>query len=534
MTTEPTVADAPLYADPRVHQRRWLTLVMLCLSLMVISIGNTSLNLALPVFARDLHAATSELQWVVAGYSLVFAGFLFTAGALGDRFGRKGTLQFGLALFLVAAALATSSHQMWQLIACRAVMGLAGAFIMPSTLSILINVFPPHERPKAIAIWASVIGVSGSLGTILSGALLQKFWYGSVFLINVPLVAIALIGGRFWVPKTRNELGMRLDPGGAAISIIAMTSAAFGLIEAPDKGWGSATTVGAFCISALAVLAFILWERRTSDPMIDLALFRRAPFSAGSAGMMLMYVAIFGMMFLMAQYLQLVRNAGPLDAAIRMTPFAFSVLLVGPITPKLVHRFGSRVVIGMGLGLWTLSMFAFMQVTRGTPYALVALIFAGQGAGFSVTQPSMTSAIMSAVPHHRAGVGSAMNDTVRELGASLGVAIVGSLAASRFHDNMMPITRGLAGPARATAQSSLAAALRVAETLKHPQQFATDARDAFMASMHWSLTAGVVAAVSAAVIVIRYMPRDVAHGRETALNDKDVETTGAEPDSVDA
>ncbi|TMK84896.1 MAG: MFS transporter, partial [Actinobacteria bacterium] len=229
--------------DEQIHERRWWTLAVLVLSLIIIFVGNSSLNVAIPVLSRELHATTSQLQWVVAVYSLVFAGLLFTTGALGDRYGRKGALQLGLLLYLVAAGLATLSSAMWQLIVCRAVMGAAAALIMPSTLSILINVFPSEERPRAIAIWASFLGAAGAIGPTVSGWLLVHFWYGSVFFVNVPFILLALVSGWFLVPRSRDPEEARFDPGGALLSIVGIVALVYGLIEAPAKGWGSASTL---------------------------------------------------------------------------------------------------------------------------------------------------------------------------------------------------------------------------------------------------------------------------------------------------
>src|SRR5262252_1951326 len=209
-------------SEPQLYARRWWALAVLCLSLLIVFVGNSSLNVAIPTLARDLHATESQLQWVVAIYSLVFAGLLFTTGAIGDRFGRKGTLQCGLLLFAVSAYLASQATSMGQIIACRALMGLAAALIMPSTLSIIINVFPGHERPKAIAIWASVTGAAGALGPVASGYLLGHFWFGSVFLVNVPIIIVALVAGKFLVPKSRDPEESQFDPIGAVLSIVGI------------------------------------------------------------------------------------------------------------------------------------------------------------------------------------------------------------------------------------------------------------------------------------------------------------------------
>ena len=287
---------------------------MLCLSLMIVIVGNSSLNVTLPTLARELHATESQLQWVVASYSLVFAGLLFSTGALGDRFGRKGTLQLGLALFLVAAAFAAESTSMHEIIACRAVMGAAAALIMPATLSIVINVFPPEERTKAIAIWASITGAAGGFGPLISGWLLGHFWYGAVFLVNVPIIAVALVAGRFLVPRSRDPEEAKLDPVGAVLSIIGIVALVFGLIEAPERGWLSAPTLTAFAVAVVVLTLFVLWELRNPTPMLDMHLFRAPAFSTGSSGMILLFLAMFGTMFLVTQYFQLVLGLQPVLA----------------------------------------------------------------------------------------------------------------------------------------------------------------------------------------------------------------------------
>lgn len=246
--------------ESTAHRRRWWMLGVLCLSLLIVFVGNSSLNVAIPTLSRDLGATESQLQWVVAAYSLVFAGLLFSTGAVGDRFGRKGALQLGLVGFLVGAVLASASTEMWQLIACRAVMGASAAFIMPSTLSILVNVFPTEERAKAIAIWAATTGAAGAIGPVASGWLLGHYWYGSVFLINVPFILLALVTGWCLVPTSRDPEQARLDPVGAVLSTIGISSLVYGLIEAPGKGWASTQTLSAFVIAIVVLSAFVLWS----------------------------------------------------------------------------------------------------------------------------------------------------------------------------------------------------------------------------------------------------------------------------------
>src|SRR5690242_2634511 len=335
--------------EEQAYARRWWTLAVLCLSLLIVFGGNSTLNVALPTLSRDLGANESQLQWVVAIYSLVFAGLLFTTGALGDRFGRKGALQAGLIAFAVAAALASQATNMGQLIACRALMGAAAALIMPSTLSIIINIFPPEERPKAIAVWASITGAAGALGPVASGYLLGHYWFGSVFLINVPIIVIALVGGKFLVPQSRDPEEARLDPLGAVLSTIGIVALVYGLIEAPDKGWGSTETLVAFGIAIVVLFAFVLWELHVDEPMLDMRYFRFPGFSTGTGGMILVFVSMYGVMFLISQYFQLVLGYSALSAALRLMPIALIMLVVAPTTPRLSARFGAHRTVAVGM-----------------------------------------------------------------------------------------------------------------------------------------------------------------------------------------
>ena len=324
---------------------------MLCLSLLIVFVGNSSLNVTIPTLSRDLHATNAQLQWVIAIYSLVFAGLLFSSGAIGDRFGRKGALQLGLSVYLVACVLATESTAMWQLIACRALMGVGAAFIMPSTLSILVNVFPPEERAKAIAIWASFTGAAGAIGPVASGWLLGHHWYGSVFLVNVPILIVALVAGHFLVPKSRDPEQGRLDPLGAALSVVGIVSVVYGLIQAPQVGWASASTLSAFVVGVAVLAVFVWWELRCDEPMLEIRTFRVPAFSTGTGGMVLVFLAMFGVMFLVTQYLQLVLDYRPLHAALALLPMAPIMIIVSPLTPRLCARFGANRTVAFGMAM---------------------------------------------------------------------------------------------------------------------------------------------------------------------------------------
>jgi EmrB/QacA subfamily drug resistance transporter len=502
---EPEAPTTELYA------RRWWALAVLCLSLLIVFVGNSSLNVAIPTLSRELHATESQLQWVVAIYSLVFAGLLFTTGALGDRFGRKGALQIGLVLFLFGALLATASTETWEIIGSRAVMGGAAALIMPSTLSIIVNIFPAGERPKAIAIWASITGAAGALGPVASGYLLGHFWYGSIFLINVPVILVALVAGKFLVPKSRDPQEATLDPVGALLSIIGIVALVYGLIEAPDKGWGSPATLIALGVAAVVLSLFVAWELHTEEPMLDMHLFRKPGFSTGTGGMILIFVSMYGVMFLISQYFQLVLGYSALTAALRLLPIALIMLVVAPFTPRLSARFGADRTVGFGMFLIAVGFTLFHGLTPHTAYGYVVICVIPLTTGIALSMSPMTASIMAAVPARRAGAGSAMNDATRELGAALGIAVLGSVAASRYATSIAPFIRGLSPADQSTARTSIAGAMRVAATLPQPAQglLTAAANHAFVGGIHLAVTVGAILSVISAIVVYRFLPHSL-------------------------
>jgi EmrB/QacA subfamily drug resistance transporter len=513
-------------AAREVYARRWWILAVLCLSLLIVFVGNSSLNVAIPTLTRELGATTSQLQWVIAIYSLVFAGLLFSTGALGDRFGRKGALQLGLLLYLVGCLLATLSTAMWQLIGCRAVMGVGAAFIMPSTLSILVNVFPPEERTKAIAVWASVTGAAGAIGPVASGWLLGHFWYGSVFLINVPILIVALISGWFLVPKSRDPEQGQLDPVGAVLSIVGIVSLVYGLIQAPDEGWRSTPTLAAFAMAAVVLTLFVVWELRVDEPMLDIRYFRNPAFSTGSGGMMLAFMALYGMMFLITQYFQLILGYSALGAAVRFLPMAPIMVIVSPLTPRLTARFGANRTVACGMCGLGGGLAMLRAIGPHTPYPYVLAAFFFLVSGMALSMSPMTAAIMSAVPARRAGAGSAMNDATRELGAALGVAVMGSIAASQYAVHVDQLTSGLPAATRSAARTSLADALAATTRLPSAagQTLRAGIERAFLDGVHLAVTVGAALALCAAAIVLRFLPRQLPtdtslHGAVEAMED---------------
>ncbi len=494
--------------DPDVYAHRWRTLGVLCLSLTIVMVANMSLNLALPSIARDLDASTTALQWMVDSYALVFAGLLFTAGTLGDRFGRKGALQAGLLLFLVGAAIAATADTAGMVIAGRGVMGVAAAFVMPSTLSIITAVFPPAERGRAIATWAGVAAGTAALGPTGSGLLLEHFWWGSVFLVNVPLVVAALIAGVRWVPTSRDPEGHPLDVPGALLSMVGVGALVYAIIEAPVHGWADPVTLAAFAGAAI-VLGLFAWRETTArDPMLDLRLFRDRRFSVASGGIALTYFAMFGTFFLSAQFLQLVLGLSALEAGLLQLPMSAVMLLVAPRVPSVSARYGVARVVPVGLALVALGLVVLSQLDASSHPLTVWLAIIPMAFGVAATGAPLTTVLMSAVPAGRAGVGSAMNDTSRELGGALGVAVLGSVLTTRYGSALAPAVADLPEQARTVATSGLAGALRVAGDLgAGGQGLADTARQAFLDGFGLAALVAAGLALLTAVAAARLLPR---------------------------
>jgi len=435
--------------DPTVYHRRWAILAVLCTSLMIVIIGNTSLNVAIPTLGQELGASTSALQWMVDAYSLIFAGLLFTAGTLGDRFGRKGALQGGLLLFLVGAIVASVAESAGTVIVGRAVMGVAAAFVMPSTLSILTNVFPAHERPKAIATWAGISGGGAALGPIASGFILEHFHWGWVFRVNIPIILVALVAGAIIVPRSKDPEEQPLDLPGAFLSMVGLSALVYAIIEGPHRGWTGGVTLLMFAIAAAAMALFIVRELHTDHPMLDLRLFQDRRFSVASGGMTLTFFAMFGTFFLVSLYFQLVLGYTPLESGLLQLPMAFIMMFTAPQAPKLVARFGPNRVVPVGLIATAVGLGVFSQMAVDSPLAFIYLSIIPLAFGMALTMTPLTTMIMASVPLNRAGVGSAMNDTTRELGGALGVAILGSAVASVFHDDIAATADRFTDPAMA-------------------------------------------------------------------------------------
>ena len=493
----------------KTQRLRWWILSVLCLSLLIVMLGNTALNMALPTLSRQLNASNSQLQWMVDAYSLVFAGFLFLAGDIGDRFGRKGILQVGLFLFGGAslyAAIGVNTAN--QLIATRAVMGLAGAMIMPATLSILTNVFSKEERPRAVGLWAGISGAGVALGPLLSGYLLEHGSWHNVFLINIPVIILALISGFILIPHTKDANETGFDFAGALLSVVSIVSVVYAIIQAPTAGWLSGQTLGVLALGVAAAAAFVRWELHVKYPMLDVRLFKIPAFGIGSLVLTLVFFSLMGMFFNMSQLMQLVYGYTPLQSAVRLLPVSLGLMIAAPLSPRLVERFGKRLVVSTGM--LVVAAGVIMLSTVGTEPNMVHLIFSVVVAAFGMgmAMSPTTDLLMSAVPRTRAGMGSAMNDTTRELGGSLGVAIMGSLLASQYASKITSIVSNLPQAARSAAESSLAGALAVSNAVggSAGAQLASDAKSAWMHGFTTSLLIGAAIIAVSSLIAFFFLP----------------------------
>ncbi|MGE3358371.1 MAG: DHA2 family efflux MFS transporter permease subunit [Acidimicrobiia bacterium] len=496
-----------------IHRRRWLILPVLCLSLFLVVVDNTIVNVALPTLSRELGATTSQLQWIVDAYALVFAGLLLAGGSLGDRVGRKRSLQVGLVLFAATSVLAAFAGSAGALIWARAAMGVGAALVFPATLAILTNVFTdPAERAKAIGIWAGVSGLAVALGPISGGWLLRHFWWGSVFFVNVPIVVVALVAGQRLLPESRDPHAGRFDRVGFLASIAAITSLIYTVIEAPHRGWTDPLTIGGFAAAAMLLAGFIAWERRSADPLLDVRVFANARFSAASGAVTVSFFALFGFIFLVTQYFQFVRGYDTFSAGVHTLPFAVAAAVTAPISARLALRIGTKVVVAAGLVLMAAGFgIASMTQADSSYWGVLVPAMVLMASGLGLVGAPATESIMGSLPPERAGVGSAVNDTTRELGGTLGVAVVGSVFSSIYGPRIAEGFSALPGlPAEAVeaARDSMAAAVQVAAQAPAAAQplVLGIARDAFMDGMATGSRVAAVACAVGAVAALRFLP----------------------------
>jgi EmrB/QacA subfamily drug resistance transporter len=516
--------------------RKPLILISLLLAAFVINVDTTIVNVALPTLVRELHASSSQLQWVVDAFNLLFAASVLAAGSLSDRFGRKGMLLAGLSVFGLASFAGGLTSSPGQLIAARAVMGIGAAMVFPATLSLLTNVFTERrERALAIGLWGAITGVAIAVGPIVGGWLLQAFDWRSIFIAMVPIAAIAGVLVAGYVPTSRDPHAPRTDRGGFALSTGTVAALIYTIIEAPNHGWASLWTLGSFALTAVLAAGFIAWERRTERPMLDLSLFGNPRFTAASASVAISFFALSGFIFLVTQYFQFLKGYGPLSTGVRLLPVATLVAISSIVGTRLAVRIGTKLVVASGLSLMAVFYVWVTTAAVGTSYGTIAAQMVVLGTGMGLTSAPATEAIMGVVPKAKAGVGSAVNDATRLLGGTLGVAVIGSVYASLYASRLTSaLPTGLPTGIARIAHQSVGAALTVADQIHaaHPALAAAIHNAANAAFFHGFHTANYVAAgvaAAGAVMALALLPAQPTAKTDEASQKQELGSPAAVP-----
>jgi DHA2 family multidrug resistance protein-like MFS transporter len=507
MTTE----QAAIERD-RVHARRWWILPVLCLSVLLVAIDNTIVNVALPTLTRDLGASTSDLQWIVDVYTVFFAGLLLVCGNIGDRVGRRRVLQLGLLLFVLASIAAARSSSVAQLVAARAVMGIAVAFVYPATLALLAAVFRTRqERAIAVGVWSGVSGLAIGLGPVAGGLLLEHFSWGSIFVVNVPVGLAALALGALILPESRDPAPGRFDGLGAVLSVAFVALLVWTVIEAPSRGWADAGTLAGFALSALLLVVFTWWELRREDPLLDVRFFRNPRFSAASAAISIAFFGLFGFIFMITMYFQMVRGYSPLKAGTATLPYAAVMGALSPLAMLIVRWVGTKALVSGGMLLMASGFVVVSQAPIDAGYwSVIVVSMCLIAAGMALATGPATDSILASLPESKAGVGSAVNDTTREFGGALGVALVGSVMSWYYGSHLATAWHGLGIPERFVniGQESLGSALTLSQQAL-PLQIPTlveTARGSFMHGLHAGSVATAAAAVLGALVALLFLP----------------------------
>lgn len=496
----------------KTHENRWIILGIMSLSLVIVMLNNVTLNVALPEMSKDLQANNSDLQWIVDSYALIFGGMLLVMGALGDRFGRKRALQLGLVLLgLASAAAAFYADSSNDVIMARATMGFGAALVMPATLSIVIVVFPREERGKAIGIWTMMAGIGAPIGLLVGGWAVENYDWQMVFLINIPIILLALSLGLMFVPNSKDSKKTPLDPVGAVLSIAALGTILYAIIEAPSLGWTSSEMILISGLGIILTYMFVKWERKAEYPMLPIGFFKFNGFSLGLIAIMLASFVMFSFMFTQMLHFQLVRGHTALEAAVRFLPLPLGLMPAAANSDRLSAKFGSNNVISMGLVLMTAAMATFTTVEIDSEYIRLACIFLLLGFGMGLTLAPATTVVMDSIPSDKAGVGSATNDASREVGGALGIAIGGSVLNEYYQRNMeVPVGLDLGN----IPLESFPAAMQIGAELIEGGNILgltliENAQYAFMEGMIASATVMGVMAIAAAILVKLYMPSKI-------------------------
>jgi EmrB/QacA subfamily drug resistance transporter len=505
----------------RAYGQRWISLTFLCISLLVLSLNNNILNVALPTIARDLHATASQLQWLIDAYILVFAALLLTMGSLGDRYGRKSFLLVGLALFVLGSMLAGLTKSVFFLILLRGFMGIAGAIIMPATLSILSATFgDPKERSQAIALWAATFGLGIGIGPLLGGWLLVHYSWNSIFFANIPVIATAFAGSFFYVSNSKDEQAPPADLPGVGLSIIGLVALLYGIIQAGVKGWTDLYILISLGLAMIFLAAFGLWERRAKNAMLPLYLFKNKSFSGANLALTMDMFALFGCSFFLSQYLQTVLGYSAFMAGLALLPLALIVVITSALSAKIAERLGIKIVVAGSLIISAVGLLV-MTATSGvdTTYTTLLIGMAIIGIGTGTATGPATDSVMGAVPISKAGVGSAMNDTTRELGGALGVAVLGTILNHTFLErlNNLTILQILPSNIYETIRSGIEGAHQFATYIPLPQvqeRFIVYVDDAFISGMKEAMVAGAAVMVLTGIVTYIILPAQIERADE--------------------
>ncbi|MET8446394.1 MFS transporter [Streptomyces sp. NPDC005209] len=512
MTTPAVRASHGSRIPEAVHRRRWAILGVLMLSLLIVVLDNSILNVAIKTISTPaptgLGATQSQIEWAINAYTLVFAGLLFTAGLIGDRLGRKKVLLGGLVVFGIGSALAAESGTPGELITFRALMALGAAFVMPATLAVLMNVFEREEQPKAIGIWAGGVGLAIAIGPITGGALLDHFWWGSVFLINVPIVIIALALMVWLVPDSRDPKPGRLDPIGVVLSVVGLVLLVYGIIKGGELADFTDPTVLATIVAGLVVLAaFVVFEKRSDHPSLDVTYFKNKVFSAAMAAIALVFFALMGVTFFSVFYTQSVRGYSPLQSGLLMLPLAAAQMIFAPRARLLVDRFGNKATTTAGLLLIAATLAAFAGFEADTPIWVLEVVFFLMGTGMAHIMTPTSVVIMQALPREKAGSASALSNTFRQVGGALGIAVLGSVLSTSYRTGIEGNLGQLPAGLRDTAGESIEATLGIAEKLgPRGDALVGSANDAFLHAMHITALCGTGVALIGALVVALFLP----------------------------
>lgn len=500
---------SPTEHEVNGHPRRWLILGVLVVSLIVAVLDNTVLNVALKTLAdphEGLGASQSQLAWMINSYTLVFAGLLFAFGVIGDRVGRKRMLIGGLAVFGLASLLSAFAQTPEQLIGFRALMGAGAAAMMPATQALVRALFPDHEFPRALGIYMGAVGVGGALGPIVGGALLEHFWWGSVFLINVPIVIFGIAMIALLSPESRG-VHKRPDLGGMALSVLALVTFTYGIIEAGDSGsWTGVEVWGTIALGLAGLVAFVWWELRTPHASLDVRLFRNPRFASASAIIALVFFAMLGLFFFMTFYIQLVRDRTPLQAGLLFLAFGAGMVVFAPLSNALVERFGTRRLGLVALTLIAGVFLAFTQFDETTPLWLLVVLFFVQSMGMANLMPPAMTTLMSTVPRAQAGVASALGNTLRQVGGALGVAVLGTVMAQAYQGRMRDVAPDLPSEMTASLPATYGAVERGMALDKADEMLAL-ADQAFVGAMHTTALVSAAVTVVGMLVVARWFPR---------------------------